>query len=239
MRRKLNLQKPCSHYHLNMNSNRITYSRNFINHLRPTNDFHIPTKSRRKHRSGWQRALKRTPIHLHLTTVPVIMNTNCRSHPNNIMYLQSLMSTDTYHNTAIITLQETWLHELYDGNLISLKDFILFRQDRQCCNKKYGGGVATFIHSKWSISNNVCFSFSNDFIDCITVKCRPKHSQYKHIFVTNMYISPSCSLSNVSNFADEFIMFAAANFDNSLYLLLLGTSTCQIALFLKHLVTQT
>ncbi|CAH8864513.1 unnamed protein product [Trichobilharzia szidati] len=219
-----------------MNSKRIIYSRNFIIHLRP-NNFHIPKKSRRKHRSGWQRALKRTPIHL--TTVPVIMNTNCRSLPNKIMYLQYLMSTDTYHNTAIITLQETWLHELYDDNLISLKDFILFRQDRKCCNKKNGGGVATFINSKWSISNNVCFSFSNDFIDCITVKCRPKHlPKYKHIFITNMYISPSCSLSNLSNFADGFTMFAAANFDNSL-LLLLGTSTRQIAPSLKHLVTLT
>nr|CAH8864496.1 unnamed protein product [Trichobilharzia regenti] len=217
-----------------MNSSRIIYSRNFINNLRP-NDFHIPKKPRRKHRSGWQRALKRTPIHL--TTVPVIMNSNCRSLPNKIMYLQSLMSTDTYHNTAIIALQETWLHELYDDNLISLKDFILFRQDRRCCNKKNGGGVATFIHSKWSVSNNICFTFSNDFIDCITVKCRPKHiPKYKQFYITNMYISPSCSPSDLSNFADEFTMFAAANFDNSLSVITgdFNTSDCSFLEALGH-----
>nr|CAH8856098.1 unnamed protein product [Trichobilharzia regenti] len=165
------------------------------------------------------------------------MNTNCRSLSNKIMYLQSLMSTDTYHNTAIITLQETWLHEMYDDNLISLKDFILFRQDRHCCNKKNGGGVVTFIHSKWSISNNVCFSFSNDFIDCITVKCRPKHlPKYKHIFVTNIYISPSCSLSDLSNFSDEFTMFAAANFDNSPFVITgdFNSSECSFLEALGH-----
>nr|CAH8874182.1 unnamed protein product [Trichobilharzia regenti] len=39
--------------------------------------------------------------------------------------------------------------------------------------------------------------------------------KYKQIYITNMYISPSCSPSDLSNFADEFTMFAAANFDNS------------------------
>ncbi|VDQ03329.1 unnamed protein product [Trichobilharzia regenti] len=165
-----------------------------------------------KHRSGWQRALKRTQIHL--TTVPVIMNTNCCSLPNKIMYLQSLMSTDTYHNTAIITLQETWLHELYDDNRISLQDFILFRQDRQCCHKKNGGGVATFIHSKWSISNNVCFSFSNDFTDCITVKCRPKHlPKYKHIFVTNILLTPVNESYSSDNLLNLRCMLKNTNWD--------------------------
>nr|CAH8820469.1 unnamed protein product [Trichobilharzia regenti] len=79
------------------------------------------------------------------------------------------------------------------------------------------GGVATFIHSKWSISNKVCFKFSNDYIDCITVRCRPKHlSKYKFIYISNVYVSPGCTILDLSMFADEFTAFAAACFENSL-----------------------
>nr|CAH8865766.1 unnamed protein product [Trichobilharzia regenti] len=133
------------------------------------------------------------------------------------MHLQSLLSSDTYHNTAIVALQETWLHELYDDNLVSLNGFTLFRQDRLCSRKKRGGGVATFIHSQWSTSNNVCFSYSNDFIDCITVKCRPKHlSKFKYVFISNIYVTPGCSASDLSDFADEFTEFAVTHLENSL-----------------------
>ncbi|VDQ08817.1 unnamed protein product [Trichobilharzia regenti] len=150
-----------------MITNRIKYSNGFIKRFKPY-DFHSSNKTKRKHHGGWQRALKQTT--LYRTPTPVIVSPNRRSLPNKIMHLQSLLSSDTYHSTAIVTLQETWLHELYDDNLVSLNGFILFRQDRLCSRKKRGGGAATFIHSKWSPSNNVCF-FSSDFIDCTAVKC--------------------------------------------------------------------
>ncbi|CAH8833579.1 unnamed protein product, partial [Trichobilharzia szidati] len=215
-----------------MVTNRIKYSNEFIKCFKPY-DFHASNKTKRKHHGGWQRALKRTP--LYRTTIPVIVSSNCRSLPNKIMHLQSLLSSDTYHNTAIVTLQETWLHDLYDDNLVSLNGFTLFRQDRICSRKKRGGGVATFIHSQWSTSNNVCFSFSSDFIDCITVKCRPKHlSKFKYVFISNIYVTPGCSASDLSHFADEFTAFAVTHLENSLSVVTGDFNTCDCS-FLESL----
>ncbi|CAH8857081.1 unnamed protein product, partial [Trichobilharzia szidati] len=98
-------------------------------------------------------------------TVPVIMSTNCRSLSNKINYLDALLCSNIYRNTGVITLQETWLHDSYDDNLILLNGFNMYRQDRSSSRKKRGGGVATFINFQWSVANNVCFKFSNDNID--------------------------------------------------------------------------
>ncbi|CAH8823859.1 unnamed protein product [Trichobilharzia szidati] len=134
---------------------------------------------------------------MHLMTVPVIMSTNYRSLLNKINYLHSVSYSNVSCNTGIIILQETWLHDSYDDNLVSLRDFTIYSQDR-CSSKKKRGGVATFINSQWSTANNVCFKFSNDSIDCITVKCRPKHlSKDSFIFITNIYVTPSCSPSEL------------------------------------------
>nr|CAH8827401.1 unnamed protein product [Trichobilharzia regenti] len=192
-----------------MHSNRIIHSRDFIKRFKPKN-FHICNKLKKKHHGGWQRALKSTPIHH--TTVPVIISTNCRSLPNKI-----LLSSGIHHNTGIVTLQETWLHDSYDDNIVSLNDFNVFRQARVCSKKKCGVGVVTFIHSKWSISNKVCLKFSNEYSDCITVRYRPKHlSKFKFIYISNVYVSPGCTKSDLSMFADEFTAFAAACFENSI-----------------------
>ncbi|CAH8866178.1 unnamed protein product [Trichobilharzia szidati] len=194
--------------------NRIVYSRGYLKRFQPA-DLLVSNKLKKKPHGGWQRALKRTPMHLMI--VPVIMSTNCRSLPNKINYLHPLLYSNIYCNTDVITLQETWLHDSYDDNLVSLPDFTMYRQDRCSSKKKGGGGVATFINSQWSTANNVCFKFSNYNIDCITAKCRPKHlSKYKCIFITNIYVTPSCSPSELSMFADEFTIFAAASFGNSL-----------------------
>ncbi|CAH8828947.1 unnamed protein product [Trichobilharzia szidati] len=103
----------------------------------------------------------------------------------------------------------------------------MYRQDRSSSGKKRGGGVATFINSQWSVANNVCFKFSNDNIDCITVKCRPKHlSKYKFIYITNIYVTPCCSNSELSMLADEFTIFAAAPFGNSLSIVTGDFNSC-------------
>ncbi|CAH8447583.1 unnamed protein product [Heterobilharzia americana] len=167
-------------------------------------------------------------------TIPEILSTNCRSLPNKVDYLQSLLSTNVYRNTGVIMLQETWLHNLYDDDLVCLDGFKLFRQDRSFSKKKCGGGVATFISTNWSSSNYVCFCFSNEKIECITIKCRPKHlSKYKYIYITNMYVTPDCSFSDLSTFADKFTEFAAPVLGNSLSIVCGDFNSCDYSFLLS------
>ncbi|VDQ06814.1 unnamed protein product [Trichobilharzia regenti] len=139
-----------------MSPNRIVYSRSYLKRFQPA-DLLVSNKLKKKLHGEWQRAVKCTPMHL--MTVPVIVSTNYRSLTNKMNYLYSLLYSNVYCNTGEITLQETCLHDSYDDNLISLSGFTVYRQDRCSSEKKRGGGVA----------NNVCFKFSNDNIDCITV----------------------------------------------------------------------
>ncbi|VDP99883.1 unnamed protein product [Trichobilharzia regenti] len=195
--------------------NRITYSHNYLKCFQP-DDLRVNNNLKKKHYGGRQRSLKCTPMHQ--MTVSVIMSTNSRSLPNKIDYLHTLLYSNVYCNTGVITLHETWLHDSYDDNSVSLSGFTMYRQDRCSSKKKRSSGVATFIKTQWSTADNVCFKISNENIDCITVKRRPKHlSKYSFIFVTNIYIAPCCSPSpSLSIFADELNIFAASSFCNSL-----------------------
>ncbi|CAH8872161.1 unnamed protein product [Trichobilharzia szidati] len=106
-------------------------------------------------------------------------------------------------------------------------DTKFFAKIEKVLRKKCGGGVATFINTSRSTSNHVCFNYSNDNIDCITVRCRPKHlSKYSYIYITNNYITSNCSLSNIVTFADEFTEFAAPAFGNSLSIVCGDFNSC-------------
>ncbi|CAH8647400.1 unnamed protein product [Heterobilharzia americana] len=106
-----------------MSTSRIVYSRAFLKSLQPIAS-QVDRKSKKKHHDGWQRGLKRVTIDQ--ITIPEILSTNCRSLPNKVHYLQSLLSTNVYRNTGVIMLQETWLHSLYDDDLVCLDGFKLF-----------------------------------------------------------------------------------------------------------------
>ncbi|CAH8632907.1 unnamed protein product, partial [Heterobilharzia americana] len=152
--------------------------------------------------------------------------------------LQSLLSTNVYRKTGAIMLQETWLHNLYDDDLVCLDGFKLFQQDRSFSKKKCGGGgVATFISVNWSSSNYVCFYFSNKKNQCITIKCRPKHlGKYKYLCIKNMYVTPDCSFSDVLTFADKFTEFAALVHGNSLSIVCghFNSYDCRFLVSLRH-----
>ncbi|CAH8467125.1 unnamed protein product [Schistosoma intercalatum] len=54
-------------------------------------------------------------------------------------------------------------------------------------------------------------------IDCLTLRCRPKHlNKYKYVYVTNIYVTTVCTSSALSVFADEFTEFAVTAFNDSL-----------------------
>ncbi|KAK4470043.1 hypothetical protein MN116_000079 [Schistosoma mekongi] len=192
-----------------MSQNRFVYSRAFIKSLRPTMCNSV--RSKRKHHGGWQHVLKR--INIYQMSVPEILSFNCRSLIGKVDYLQFLLSLNIYRNCNLITFQESWLHELCYDNLISLNSFKIFCQDRSVIKKKCGGGVATFVNTNWC----VCFKFSNDFVDCLTLRCRPKYlNKYEYIYVTIVYVTPDFTSSVLSHFADEFTEFAVTTLSGSL-----------------------
>lgn len=100
---------------------------------------------------------------------------NFRSLIGKVDYLQFLLSFNIYCNCDLITVQKTWLHDLYSNNMASLKSCKIFSQDCSIIEKQCGGCVTTFVKTKWFKFNHVCFKFSNDYTDCLTFTCRPKH----------------------------------------------------------------
>ncbi|CAH8656416.1 unnamed protein product [Schistosoma margrebowiei] len=121
-----------------------------------------------------------------------------------------------YHNCGVITIQESWLNDLQDDCLVSLRDFKIYRQDGSNNRKRCGGGVPTFVNVDSCRYSFACFKFSDDFIDCLTLRC-PKHlNKYKYIYVTNVYVTPDCISSALSVFSDEFTEFALTAFSDSL-----------------------
>ncbi|CAH8500208.1 unnamed protein product [Schistosoma mattheei] len=155
-------------------------------------------------------------MNINRMSIPELPNSNCRSLFNKVDYLQFLLSQNTYRNCGVITIQESWLNDLQDDCLVSLHDFKIYRRDRSNNKKRCGGGVATFVNINWCRSSFVCFKFSNDFVDCLTLRCRPKHlNKYKCVYVTNIYVIPDCTSSALSVFADELTEFAVSAFNDS------------------------
>ncbi|CAH8497529.1 unnamed protein product [Schistosoma bovis] len=116
-----------------MSINRITYSGAFMKSLRPF-AAQVKKKYYKRHRGGWQYALKR--MNINRMSIPELLNSNCRSLINKVDYLQFLLSQNTYRNCGVITIQESWLNDLQDDCLVSLHDFKIYRQDRS--NNKKG-----------------------------------------------------------------------------------------------------
>ena len=99
-----------------MSINRITYTGAFIKSLRPF-AAKITNKHNKRHRGGWQYALKR--ININQMSIPELLNSNCRSLINKVDYLQFLLSQNMYRNCGVITIQESWLTDLQDDCLVS------------------------------------------------------------------------------------------------------------------------
>jgi hypothetical protein len=111
-------------------------------------------------------------------------------------YLSSLSSTS---NFDIIALTETWLNDsVSDGELLDLDRFNVFRKDRNSCRHKRGGGVLLAINPaiKATVCNgcdNVCDILHS--IDFLVVKLSMK---FRPIFISVVYIPPSCSNTDYS-----------------------------------------
>ena len=203
-----------------------TYSRQEMLSFKSTNYVPYPNsvfKESRNHawikkrkRAGWQCALNYTPpVKM---TVPSLVSTNVRSLFAKISDLTCSLNTRIHSNTCVACIQETWLNQNVEDALVQIDGFVCYRQDRQHSRKKTGGGVATYINTSWSGKSEVIFSFSEKSIDCLSVRCHPRFSRFKSTIITNVYIAPSCSQSDISSFFDHYIPFLVPILDENLHL---------------------
>ncbi len=64
----------------------------------------------------------------------------------------------------------------------------------------------THVHNEWCSTTKVLFSFNANNIEALTVKCKSYcSSKFKHIIITNVYIPPNISHSQVTSFFDTLI----------------------------------
>ncbi len=67
---------------------------------------------------------------LHKISVPSLILLNARSLLNKTGDLRSLLSSRLYHNTGVILVQESWLNNSINSDLINVAIFFAFRTDR-------------------------------------------------------------------------------------------------------------
>ncbi len=67
---------------------------------------------------------------LHKISVPSLILLNARSFLNKTDDLRSLLLSRLYHNTGVILVQESWLNNSINSDLISVAIFSAFSTDR-------------------------------------------------------------------------------------------------------------
>ncbi len=77
-----------------------------------------------KHRRGWQVALRSQS--LRKLSIPSLISLNARSLLNKIDDRRSLLLSRLYQNTGVILVQESWLSNSIDSELINVANLLLF-----------------------------------------------------------------------------------------------------------------
>ena len=108
-------------------------------------------------------------------------------------------------NLDVITLSETWLSEAVHSNTVELDSYILYRQDRHFkrVGKKRGGGLLTFIHSKYAAE---CEQLTE--LSCATKDIEAQWSAIhrphcKSVWICNLYRPPKGNLETAVDYLDE------------------------------------
>ncbi len=181
------------------NCRRFSYpgASNFLQALpaRSSPFFKVPNK----HRRGWQVALRSQS--LRKFSIPSLISLNARSLLNKIDDLRCLLLSRLYHNTGVILVQESWLSNSIDNELINVANLSVFRADRPNSKKVGSGGVVTYVHNERCSTTKVLFSCNVNNIEALTVKCKsPCLPKFKHIIITNVCIPPNVSHTHVTSF---------------------------------------
>ena len=140
----------------------------------------------------------------------VMGHLNVRSMWNKLDLIRATFTNSCF---SLIGLSETWLTNLFDDSLLSIKGFNLFRLDRQVLKEdntiKKGGGVCLYI--KDSINTSL-FELEDRNISTPHVECQWIElcfENQRNIIVGNIYRPPQGDIEEFTTYLDTCI----ENFD--------------------------
>ncbi len=102
-------------------------------------------------------------------SLPSQISLNARSLLNKIDDLRRFLLSGLYHNTGVILVQESWLSNSIDSELINVANCSAFRADLPNSRKVRSGGVVTSVHNEWCSSTKIVFSFNAHNIESLNV----------------------------------------------------------------------
>ena len=95
--------------------------------------------------------------------------------------------------------------------LVNLDNFRLFRRDRDTITtgKKSGGGVCTYVNTKWCNPQNCHYkySYSDKNIEMLTVSIRPYYipREFTHVLVTTIYMPPDANYNEALEYLSSHV----------------------------------
>jgi hypothetical protein len=153
-------------------------------------------------------------------SVPSIFSTNVRSILNKVDDIQLLLNTKLFSNIGAFLVQETWLNQSIDSDLLTPDGYLCFRQDRSNSSRMKGGGVAIFVKRQWCNNAFIHFQYSKYNIECVSIICKPRYlSGFAGISITNVYIPPATNATQISEFYDELTCSISSILCNNLCLI--------------------
>ena len=141
-------------------------------------------------------------------SAPVLACFNIQSLRYKISKLHGAI--DTYSDLCAIAIQESWLTDDIDDNIIRIPGFTIHRSDRCHSKKVKGGGSAIYIRDCWCAKQELVMKHSDNNLDLIAIKF------HKYILVSidvNVERNDSDTIEFINSFVDKF------SNDNILYLM--------------------
>ena len=147
-----------------------------------------------------------------------ILSVNIQSINAKLDEFQAFISRVNIVNPiSIVCLQECWLSEKDDINMLNLENYELIHQTNQCCAH---GGLIIYVHKQFKCKhlNNINLQSTDWEYLCVEVSHRKPHS--KKYIICNVYRKPGVILNEFEQFVQEFELFMVniKNLKHSSYL---------------------
>ncbi len=82
-----------------------------------------------------------------------------------------------------------------------------------------GGGVVTYVRDALIKSTDQVYEYSANLIDCLALKCTPKHNYFgKSLIIVNVYIPPASTKRALTVFFDSLIEHVGPFLVNNLFI---------------------
>ena len=144
--------------------------------------------------------------------LPSFITGNVQSLDNKMDELWTLTRHDQCFRTcSVMTFTETWLLPSTSDETVGIDGFKLFRCDRDLDKtvKQKGGGVCTYINTKWCNPKNCHekYKYSDPNIEMLTISARPYYlpREISHVIMTSLYMPPDSNYSIASQILSDHI----------------------------------